>query len=179
MRVKIGGWFFGQEESWQNPLSVIADAPPIGGKLGAPRAKMGGGGEEVLCRWLVENFETIFFSGFWIWFWRFFLGGGGGANEDHVSEGPFENYRGIIPMKRTRICNQPNGLGIFAGTFLFTEIRNAGMQNSPSAFRHHLQVWRYLSGCITWSTLARGLLDGERCDFFHSQKTSFFGEIDL
>ena len=53
---------FGQEESWQNPLSVIADAPPIGGKPGAPRAKMGGGRKWVLnqkLEWMVKIMENL------------------------------------------------------------------------------------------------------------------------
>ena len=86
---------FWQEESWQNPLTVIADAPPIGGKLGAPQ------------RWgkkfhgLVENFV------------------GGLGNE----EGPcFRRTTDIIVAKSQwytiRICN-PSGRGIFFGVSEF------------------------------------------------------------
>lgn len=93
LRMGAAQWgCFWQEESWQNPLTVIADAPPIGGKFG-PHSD----GERNSMGW-----------------WRSLLWGGVG-NE----EGPcFRRTTDIIVAKSQwytiRICN-PSGRGIFFG----------------------------------------------------------------
>lgn len=97
--------------------------------------------------------------------WRSLFGAGWGMKKDHVSEG-----RRILSWQNPN--DTRSGFATHLGGGFFFGVSElpwfSGAKNSPCLTSRGLclsvvlivQVWRYLSGCITWSTLARGLLDG-------------------